>query len=77
MTMTRAIALFGLAFWLASSSGAAFASSESSLQPLKSWASAGSVVQQRIDTEEVTLPPPPTGPATPIPFCSPGTPLCP
>ena len=32
---------------------------------------------QRTDVEEVLLPPPPTGPASPIPFCSPSAPICP
>jgi hypothetical protein len=32
--------------------------------------------QQRQDVREVTLPPPPSGPATPSPFCSPSSPTC-
>ncbi len=32
--------------------------------------------EQRKDVDEVLLPPPPRGPATPIPFCSPGS-ICP
>jgi hypothetical protein len=35
------------------------------------------VYQQRKDVEEVAIPEPPSGPATPIPFCSPGSPVCP
>jgi hypothetical protein len=34
-------------------------------------------LQFRIDVDEVTRPEPPRGPATPIPFCSPGSPICP
>jgi len=35
------------------------------------------VFQQRKDVDEVARPQPPSGPATPIPFCSPGSPICP
>jgi hypothetical protein len=35
------------------------------------------VFQQRKDVEEIAIPQPPSGPATPIPFCSPGSPVCP
>jgi hypothetical protein len=39
-------------------------------------ASVGMAPQQRQDVREVTLPPPPSGPATPSPFCSPASPTC-
>jgi hypothetical protein len=35
------------------------------------------VFEQRRDVEEVSLPPPPSGPATPVPFCTPAQPTCP
>jgi hypothetical protein len=38
---------------------------------------AGSVVAQRKDVQEVSLPPPPSGPATPVPYCTPAQPICP
>jgi hypothetical protein len=31
----------------------------------------------RQDVREVTLPPTPSGPATYVPYCSPGSPICP
>jgi len=33
--------------------------------------------EERKDVLEVSTPEPPTGPATPIPYCSPGAPICP
>jgi hypothetical protein len=39
--------------------------------------STSDVFQQRKDVEEIAIPQPPSGPATPIPFCSPGSPVCP
>jgi hypothetical protein len=35
------------------------------------------VVQQRKDVDEGLRPLPPSGPATPLPYCSPGSPICP
>ena len=35
------------------------------------------ILQQRKDVDEVSRPQPPSGPATPVPFCSPGSPICP
>ena len=35
------------------------------------------ILQQRKDVDEVSRPQPPNGPATPVPFCSPGQPICP
>jgi hypothetical protein len=35
------------------------------------------ILQQRKDVDEVSRPQPPSGPATPVPFCSPGQPICP
>jgi len=38
---------------------------------------ASEIVQQRKDADETSRPLPPSGPATPVPFCSPGAPICP
>lgn len=38
---------------------------------------ASDIYSQRKDVQDVLVPPPPNGPATPIPFCSPGSPVCP
>jgi len=38
---------------------------------------ASQILQQRKDVDEVSRPQPPSGPATPVPFCSPGQPICP
>ena len=34
-------------------------------------------IGERLDTEEVSTPLPAYGPATPIPYCSPSSPVCP
>lgn len=66
--MTRVLAKAGLALLVAAASASGAYAWE--------W-DASDVVQQRIDTEEVLLPPPPSGPSTPVPFCSPSAPVCP
>ncbi len=38
---------------------------------------AGQVFEQRKDVDEVSRPLPPSGPATPVPFCGPSAPICP
>ena len=38
--------------------------------------SAPAVVHQRQDVREISVPPPPSGPANPSPFCSPASPYC-
>jgi hypothetical protein len=83
--MTQALERIGLVFLLTIMAPAAFAQQDSGngqddgplteefiLLPTDWWAP-GSGNEVR----EVTLPPPPTGPATPIPYCSPGSPICP
>jgi hypothetical protein len=40
------------------------------------WSPAAPTTQGRKDVLEVATPPPPQGPATPMPFCSPGQPFC-
>jgi hypothetical protein len=37
----------------------------------------GDVNDGRQDVREVTMPPAPSGPATPVPFCNPSDPICP
>lgn len=37
----------------------------------------GDVQPGRRDVREVTMSPPPSGPATPVPFCAPSAPVCP
>ncbi len=70
--MSRILLKAGMAMLIASACAAPALSVEQRGVPL-----ADGVVQQRIDTEEVTIPPPPTGPSTPVPFCSPSSPICP
>ena len=41
------------------------------------WWTAGIGNEGRKDVREATLPAPPTGPATPIPYCSPSSVICP
>jgi hypothetical protein len=55
--------------------GAATSGEAASLQIMQPIAAP--IVQQRIDVEEVSKPQPPSGPATPHPFCTPGDPICP
>jgi hypothetical protein len=88
--MIRALGRMGLVFLLTTAAPAlaqqAPAENEDTDGPLTEdiilfpgpdlWVS-GTTNEGRKDVREVTLPPPPTGPATPIPFCSPGSPVCP
>ena len=56
-----------------SSSGMALA-----VHPAEGFAAVSSqILEQRKDVDEVSRPQPPSGPATPVPFCSPGQPICP
>lgn len=41
------------------------------------WWLPGDVNDGRQDVREVTMPPAPSGPATPVPFCNPSDPICP
>jgi hypothetical protein len=87
--MTRALGRIGLVFLL-TIAAPAFAQQDADdgdddgpfteefiLLPGPDWWVAGSSNEGRKDVREATLPPPPTGPATPIPFCSPSSPICP
>ena len=76
--MIKVLAPTGLALAVAAvSCGVSLAAAVAPGEIVKGWAISEPVLQQRIDTEEVALPPQPTGPATPIPFCSPSSPICP
>jgi hypothetical protein len=88
--MTRALGRIGLVFLLAfSATPAAFGQDgddgevELGEQPLEytlfpdAWWVPGSGNEGRKDVREVTLPPPPSGPAPPFPFCNPASPICP
>jgi hypothetical protein len=52
-------------------------SNEFILLPPDLFAPGGDDDGGRTDVREATLPPPPSGPATPVPFCGPGDPICP
>ena len=71
LTMVRLSALGGLL------AAVAFPASAASSQESAAAVLGFEVFQQRKDVEEVAIPQPPSGPATPIPFCSPGSPVCP
>ena len=86
--MTRALGRIGLAFLLGVAAPAAFAQNgvegneeilteEFILFPPDLWFPGGDGNDGRQDVREATLPPPPSGPATPVPFCGPGDPVCP
>jgi hypothetical protein len=55
----------------------AFSAARGATEALDDGIWAGSVVSQRKDVQEVSLPPPPSGPATPVPYCTPAQPICP
>ena len=55
----------------------AFSAPRTAMEAIDDGVWAGSVVAQRKDVQEVSLPPPPSGPATPVPFCTPAQPVCP
>ena len=84
--MTRALGRIGLALLLGVAAPA-FAQdaddaddgplSEEFILISPDWWLPGGDNEGRKDVREVTLPPPPTGPATPVPYCSPGSPICP
>jgi hypothetical protein len=85
--MAHALGRIGLVFLLSVAAPTAFAQQGGSQDdgPLTEefilispdWWVPGGDNEGRKDVREVTLPPPPTGPATPVPYCSPGSPICP
>jgi hypothetical protein len=71
--MKRVFASLGLLL-LTCGPVAATVASDSSAD--RGWGQAP-LVQVRKDVVEGSIPPPPSGPATPIPYCSPSSPICP
>ena len=55
----------------------AFSAARTATEAMDDGVWAGSVVAQRKDVQEVSMPHPPSGPATPVPFCTPAQPICP
>jgi hypothetical protein len=76
VTMRRAIATVGAAIIVLAGSAAGWAG-DGAVEALKASPYAAMIVEQRKDVEEVSLPPPPSGPATPVPYCTPASPICP
>ena len=75
--MTILLGRIGLALAIGvSASSGAWAGSNLG-RSLQASITAGEIVEQRKDVDEVTRPQPPSGPATPVPYCSPGSPICP
>jgi hypothetical protein len=77
VTMRRSVATVGAAvavFLVGSATGWA---GDGALDGMKTWPAAGTILEQRKDVQEVALPSPPSGPATPVPYCTPAQPICP
>jgi len=72
--MRQALAGFGLALAIVSVPVSGWAGD---FDPIQAAITAADLFSQRQDVQDVLVPPPPNGPATPIPFCSPGSPVCP
>ena len=72
--MRQALAGFGLALAIVSVPASGWAGD---FDPIQAAITAADLFSQRQDVQDVLVPPPPNGPATPIPFCSPGSPVCP
>ncbi len=76
--MRRAVMFAGLALAVSLAAPSVVSASDEALTDgLRAWPSAGSLISQRKDVEEVSLPPPPSGPATPVPYCTPAQTVCP
>jgi hypothetical protein len=86
--MTKALGRIGLALLLTVAAASALAQQngdegDDTLLPgdilllPPDWWQPGSGNEGRQDVREATLPPPPSGPATPVPFCGPSDPICP
>lgn len=85
--MTEALKRIGLVLLLAMGASAAFAQEDGEeaddtllgeeliLFP-DLWLP-GPGTEGRKDVRAVTMPPPPSGPATPVPYCGPSSPVCP
>lgn len=75
--MTRTLTLAAAVLSVAMVAPAAAAAVEWHGQNLAGVLDTAGVFQQRKDVLEVSLPPPPRGPATPLPYCGPAQPVCP
>jgi hypothetical protein len=87
--MSKALGRIGLLFLLAAMAHPALAQNNGTAEgddsPLTEefilispdWWLPGGDNQGRNDVREATLPSPPTGPATPAPYCGPSSPTCP
>jgi hypothetical protein len=75
--MRRILAAGAFAAAIAASSSAGMASLMGRTQDFAVSVASTQILQQRKDVDEVSRPQPPSGPATPVPFCSPGQPICP
>ena len=72
--MTRTLATIGVALSIVMAVPAV--GNAAGVDGLFQKAQAPAVVHQRQDVREISVPPPPYGPATPSPFCSPASPYC-
>jgi hypothetical protein len=77
VTMRRTVATVGVTAAIILAGSAEGWAGDRALEVLKASSISGLVFEQRRDVEEVSLPPPPSGPATPVPFCTPAQPICP
>jgi hypothetical protein len=68
----------GLALAMAVAASASAGAADLSRAGLEeAFSPSGTIVEQRKDVDEIARPEPPSGPATPVPYCSPGSPICP
>ena len=74
--MKRALAAFSLSLFIAAPS-VAWASDNKRVVAVVAQSIGAQIFEQRKDVDEVSRPQPASGPATPVPFCSPGQPICP
>jgi hypothetical protein len=74
--MKQALIRAGLTLSMALASSAGWAAAPDLTAKQQQWAISGDIVQQRKDVDEISRPPPPTGPATTT-LCSPSSPVCP
>jgi hypothetical protein len=74
--MRKALSQLGAALFFVAAAGAGYPASAGFADQENSGGGTP-IVQLRQDVEEVSMPPPPSGPATPSPFCTPSLPICP
>jgi hypothetical protein len=75
--MDAMMRMLGLSLAIVAAVAAAPAAFAADIGPAEPAAFSGDIVKQRKDVDEVSRPLPPSGPATPVPYCSPGAPICP